>query len=680
MHHFIYPSQDTFLSNQSDYQNKNFGLDEILSITSKASTIPITIPTRSLSYTEQTASNFCVGNFSGVLISASFTGTASYITGSASGGTGSISGSSFSGSTIFDDTLFSGSVTDFSGSVTNFGGEISYAIITGNQIISQSHTVISNKKLINRSLVKFDITTISQSIADGDIASPTFTLKLNVAKEENLPLDYSIYAFAISQSWTKGIGYLSDNGTNTGTSWNFRDYYSGSVWYPLSNTDDTTIVDFVTNPQSASAIWNRGGGTWYTSSICSQSFDYESADLSMDVSSIVYQWISGSIPNEGFIIITDEEFELTGSNTSLSYFSQDSNTIYQPRLDVAWDDTVWVTGSINTGSVTISTSGAGILGTILTGSTISGSSVNGGFNGTVNLNTTSSGAINAYGFSGSINNMHLFGNISYSLSASYDISSSVTSSYILGAFEDSYFSGSVFTASINLFTLTGGSITGSWNDSHIIGNTISASYPFPIDPSLFVKITGRYVTGTALGTYQQDSFTSGSFTGVLTDGPAIGAVIYIPFTGSFLTASYSETSSVVIESSSLEAVQFQTPFVAVVQNIPSTIKSGNIIRINVFARPEYPLKNFQRRTQFTQFLTPQYLPTSSYYAIKDNETEQNFVDFDNYTKLSCDETGNYFFLDTTGLPQERYFKILIKSEQSGSSYVFDKGNIFKITR
>jgi hypothetical protein len=166
----------------------------------------------------------------------------------------------------------------------------------------------------------------------------------------------------------------------------------------------------------------------------------------------------------------------------------------------------------------------------------------------------------------------------------------------------------------------------------------------------------------------------------MTTGPQIGANIYVPFTGSFLTASYSETSSVILISSSLEPVQFQNPFVAVVQNVPPTVKSGNLIRINVFGRPEYPFKNFQRRTQFTQYLTPQYLPTASYYAIKDNETEQNFIDFDNYTRLSCDETGNYFVLDTTGLPQERYFKILIKTEQSGSVYVFDQGNIFKITR
>ena len=54
--------------------------------------------------------------------------------------------------------------------------------------------------------------------------------------------------------------------------------------------------------------------------------------------------------------------------------------------------------------------------------------------------------------------------------------------------------------------------------------------------------------------------------------------------------------------------------------------------------------------------------------------------FDNYTQISCDPNGNYFLLDTTSFPQERYFKILIRVEQSGSKYTFDKGNIFKIVR
>jgi hypothetical protein len=132
--------------------------------------------------------------------------------------------------------------------------------------------------------------------------------------------------------------------------------------------------------------------------------------------------------------------------------------------------------------------------------------------------------------------------------------------------------------------------------------------------------------------------------------------------------------------SSLGPVEFNEQFTTVIQNLPSTVRAGNIIRVDVFARQEFPLKNFNRQTQFSQFLIPQYLPTSSFYSIKDNETEEIILDFDNYTQLSCDTAGNFFMLDTTGLPQERYFKILIKTEQSGSIYTFDRNDIFKIVR
>ena len=74
------------------------------------------------------------------------------------------------------------------------------------------------------------------------------------------------------------------------------------------------------------------------------------------------------------------------------------------------------------------------------------------------------------------------------------------------------------------------------------------------------------------------------------------------------------------------------------------------------------------------------LPSNTYYAIKDNESENYVIDFDDYTKLSCDGTIHYFKLDTTGLPVERYYRILIKTEIDGQIMIFDNGNIFKVSR
>jgi hypothetical protein len=118
------------------------------------------------------------------------------------------------------------------------------------------------------------------------------------------------------------------------------------------------------------------------------------------------------------------------------------------------------------------------------------------------------------------------------------------------------------------------------------------------------------------------------------------------------------------------------------QYIKDQYKVGSVPKIFVFARDKYPLKQFNKSYQQPAMVTPKYLPTSSYYMIKDAESEEVIIGFDEYTKLSCDPNqGNYFKLQTTGLPQERYMKIYIKSQYSdGSIDIVDTEKIFKIIR
>jgi hypothetical protein len=110
-------------------------------------------------------------------------------------------------------------------------------------------------------------------------------------------------------------------------------------------------------------------------------------------------------------------------------------------------------------------------------------------------------------------------------------------------------------------------------------------------------------------------------------------------------------------------------------------KAGDIAKIGVFARKQFPLKSFGMSSQQEQYLVPEYLPTSSYYALKDNETGEIVLDFDNYTQLSCEYPyGNYFVIDTSGMPQERHYRVLIRVEDGQSIYTIDCGKVFKITR
>ena len=123
------------------------------------------------------------------------------------------------------------------------------------------------------------------------------------------------------------------------------------------------------------------------------------------------------------------------------------------------------------------------------------------------------------------------------------------------------------------------------------------------------------------------------------------------------------------------------PFTIVIQNLSPAYRAGDIVKIGVFGRKQFPLKTFGKTTQQQQYLIPEFLPSSSYYALKDNQTEEIVLNFDSYTQLSCEYPyGNYFIVDTTGLPQERYYRVLIRVNNGNEIYTIDTGKTFKIVR
>ena len=75
-----------------------------------------------------------------------------------------------------------------------------------------------------------------------------------------------------------------------------------------------------------------------------------------------------------------------------------------------------------------------------------------------------------------------------------------------------------------------------------------------------------------------------------------------------------------------------------------------------------------------------YLPSgSSYYALKDLDTDEYVINFDsNYTQISCDYTSSYFDIYMNGLEPERYYQILIQVDSEGSTTVYDDNYYFKV--
>jgi hypothetical protein len=109
---------------------------------------------------------------------------------------------------------------------------------------------------------------------------------------------------------------------------------------------------------------------------------------------------------------------------------------------------------------------------------------------------------------------------------------------------------------------------------------------------------------------------------------------------------------------------------------PGVFFPESINRFYVNVSPLYPARVYQTSSLYTNL---NYLPTASYYAIKDLDTNEYVVNFDNnYTQISSDSTGNYFDVYMSGLEPERYYKILIKSTIQGSTIIYDDSYYFKV--
>lgn len=715
MHHFIYPTQDTYISNKPTEINKNFGLDEMLVIGVSQSYARVINSTKTYSYSNEYVSGMNFENFTGhftgsfagkSIVNGSINGsfnkfTSSYFSGSVSGSvngveTGSLLlNSNFSGSlfafngNIISQNIFgrlTGSLTSscfsiFTGTMVSATGS-GTGYLTGNEIKNEQNISVVTKKFINRSLLKFDLSFISQSIVSNDIINPKYYLKVYVTEARDLPVEYSIFAFPISQSWIQGDGYWSDGGSDNGTSWNWKNKYSGSSWYTPYVTDIlTSSVDYLGNYTYVSESFKRGGGTWYNIP-CSQSFSYESSDLNLDVTSIVNSWMNGSIPNNGMILMCSEETNTSSSNANLFFFSRETNTIYSPHLDIAWDDQVWVTGSFGTGSIIVTSYPPRFSGSISSGVSITGLTANGNLFGNILLITNSIGVIGSgstllsYGTSSTINGMLIEGNILGTSSIDYNGVKYITASLTTGDFTGCEVFGQVSQSMITGF------LSGSFNERLFLNYGLSGSVPNTHNTTTTV-FQNSPIAGNLLGYISSSNFTNGTFIGTFTSGLLKGALATIPFTGSYpyLTSSYSLTSSVIITGSLFSTLNTEKPFVITVQNLKKEYDFGDNPRINIFAREKMPLKTFERSTQQNAYINTKLLPSSSFYAIKDNETEEFIVNFDSYTKISCDLDGHYFNLNTSAFEKGRYYKIIIKIDCSdGNVYTFDNSDIFKVRR
>ena len=129
-------------------------------------------------------------------------------------------------------------------------------------------------------------------------------------------------------------------------------------------------------------------------------------------------------------------------------------------------------------------------------------------------------------------------------------------------------------------------------------------------------------------------------------------------------------------SSTLDALDLESNIIY--PKINKSYKDTEIARIRFYGRDKYPQKS---ATNLFPLQTVKRLPATTYYSVIDAATDETIIPFDNiYTKVSCDNTSNFIYLDMNGLMPERYYRIALKIVDGFTEQYIDNEYYFKVVR
>lgn len=250
----------------------------------------------------------------------------------------------------------------------------------------------------SRILIQFNLEEIKNKLISGEITdNPRFFLNLKTLDSVELPFNYSLYIYPVSQSWDMGNGRKCVSVKN-GSSWKYLDFENGTYWISGSTPFDKkgggtyysgSISTKIESPidsgssgsfdsgssgsfdsgssgsfdsgssgsydSGSSGSFDSGSSGSFLYNFCDysdvnleikQDFKYQNSDLNVDVTSIVRAWLCGKIENNGFLITHDIKLA-NKEYGKLKFYSKDTNTIYSPYLDVKWKDINYNTGSLS---------------------------------------------------------------------------------------------------------------------------------------------------------------------------------------------------------------------------------------------------------------------------------------------------------------------------------------------
>lgn len=98
------------------------------------------------------------------------------------------------------------------------------------------------------------------------------------------------------------------------------------------------------------------------------------------------------------------------------------------------------------------------------------------------------------------------------------------------------------------------------------------------------------------------------------------------------------------------------------KNLKESYTQGEVDKVYFVVRDKYPDKRFD---SVQRYRTQYYLPSESYFRIRDEVSDIVLYDFDQYSAISCDPSGSYMVLNTSQLEPNRFYTVDLKIK-SGS--------------
>lgn len=111
------------------------------------------------------------------------------------------------------------------------------------------------------------------------------------------------------------------------------------------------------------------------------------------------------------------------------------------------------------------------------------------------------------------------------------------------------------------------------------------------------------------------------------------------------------------------------------KNIKEVYTRGEIDKIYLVIREPYPDKKFDATSRYRNVY---YLPSESYYRVRDQVADMVLYDFDQYSAIHCDSSGSYILLDTSGLEVNRYYTLDLKVKSNGLVFFPEFNYTFKV--